>query len=260
MKSFLFSIHGYEGRQCVNQSDDVIKVEQPLYQFKVHTGDGTFPLDDFIASRFVSVFDLLLFDMGLGVVVGWQGNVLSFQCMTNCRLVGHHTTDAIFHRVHVMNSALQSIIRRKRVLDGWHLIAKIVVQDRTVGPEPTPQHLHFVYDLPVFHGDSVSGLEVAVVSVIDCTIHGITFWHALFVEIHDLFRIFDEQLCTVAECWSKSMPVHGKFASLTHKRRFVLSFGCIADTLPFQLECFVVDDSINMHLKGYFCTPVHCYC
>ena len=95
-------------------------------------------------------------------------------------------------KTHVMNSALQSIIRRKRVFDGWHLVSKIVVQDRTVGPEPTPQHLHLVYDLPVFHGDGVSGLKVAVVSVVDGAVHGVTFWHALFVEIDDLFRIFDE--------------------------------------------------------------------
>merc|ERR1719193_1385402 len=123
------------------------KINNFLYQLEVHASNRAFLLHDFVAARFFGVFDPFLFDMGLGVVVGWKGNVLSFRCMTNCRLVGHHTTDAIFHRVHMMNSALQSIIRRKRVLDGWHLIAKIVVQDRTVGSEPTPQHLHFVYDL-----------------------------------------------------------------------------------------------------------------
>merc|ERR1719193_2122741 len=204
-----------------------------LYQLEVHASNRAFLLHDFLAARFVGVFDPFLFDMGLGVVVGWKGNVLSTQGMTNCRLVGHHTTDAIFHRVHVMNSALQSIIRRKRVLDGRHLIAKIVVENRTVSPEPTAQHLHFVYNLPVFHGDGVSGLKVAVMSVVDCSIHGITLRHALFVEIHNLFRIFDEQLCTVAKSWCESMPVHGKFASLTHKRCFVLSFRSIAYTFSF---------------------------
>ena len=93
----------------------------------------------------------------------------------------------------MMNGALYAVIGRKRIFDGWHQVAQIVVQDRTVFPEPTAQHPDLVHDLAVFHGDCVSGLEFSVVSEVDGTVHGVTSRHALFVEVHDLFRVFDEQ-------------------------------------------------------------------
>merc|ERR1719427_1895248 len=123
--------------------------------------------------------------------------------MADCRLVCNNETNPIFQRINMMYGAFDAI----------HL-----QQQRTVRLEPTSQHTDFVHDLPVLYANGVSGLEAAAMSVSNCAVHCVPFWHAHLVEVDNTIRILAEKFRSIAQSRCYSSPVEGKFSSLAHER------------------------------------------
>merc|ERR1712142_402888 len=230
-----------------------------LQQFEVMTSDGALPLNHLFILGVVIVLHMFLLDMSFSVVVRWKGNILFPDGMANCRLVCNNETNPIFQRKNLMYGAFDAIHLRERVFNRRHHIFEILLQQRTVRLEPRPQHTDLVHDLSVLYAHCVSGLEAAAVSVSDCAVHGVPFWHAHLVEVDDAMWILAEEFRSIAQSRCQSSPVEGKRSSLAHERAFHFPVDSITSPFTLHLERFVVEHTVDNHLKWHVLAPVCCH-